>query len=179
MGDYFPIHRILKLVVALGACLLIMGTIKLVDVVEPDTESNNILDRDEIADLIFPAAPAKAPTADKVVSPSDTTIQNAFDTRRSNLQVQGKAVVYRILPDDLEGSRHQKFLLRLTTGLSLLIAHNIDLAPRINGIKVGDTVEFYGEYEWNEKGGVVHWTHRDPDHRHTAGWLKHDGRTYQ
>ena len=113
------------------------------------------------------------------VSTSDQVIQEAFDARRSGLQVQGAAVVYRVLPDDLEGSRHQKFLLRLSTGLSLLIAHNIDLAPRIPNLEVGDRVEFYGVYEWNDKGGVVHWTHHDPAGRHVGGWLKSKGRTFQ
>ena len=122
---------------------------------------------------------ATAPIAPKTISAADTVIQKAFDSKRSKLQVEGEAVVYRVLPDDLDGSRHQKFLLRLTTGLSLLIAHNIDLAPRIDGISVGDTVEFYGVYEWNEKGGVVHWTHHDPAGRHIGGWLKFEGRTYQ
>ena len=44
---------------------------------------------------------------------------------------------------------------------------------------VGDTVQFYGEYEWNKKGGVMHWTHKDPRNRHTHGWLKHNGRVYE
>lgn len=61
----------------------------------------------------------------------------------------------------------------------MLIAHNIDLAPRINAIKVGDEVEFYGEYEWNSKGGLIHWTHTDPKGYHVDGWLKHAGKTYQ
>ncbi|MCF6254146.1 MAG: DUF3465 domain-containing protein [Thiomicrorhabdus sp.] len=52
-------------------------------------------------------------------------------------------------------------------------------APKIPNIRRGDSVEFYGEYEWSEKGGVVHWTHHDPRGRHIGGWLKHKGRTYE
>ena len=61
----------------------------------------------------------------------------------------------------------------------MLVAHNIDLAPRIEGLRVGDAVRFNGEYEWNEEGGVIHWTHRDPQGRHVAGWVEHKGRTFQ
>jgi hypothetical protein len=53
------------------------------------------------------------------------------------------------------------------------------VAPRIGGLKVGDSVEFFGEYESNDKGGVIHWTHHDPNGSHVEGWLKHGGRTYQ
>ena len=109
----------------------------------------------------------------------DHTLQNAYSDRKSDIQVQGEGVVTKILPDDLKGSRHQRFILRLSSGQTILVAHNIDLAPRINGLRTGDKVAFYGEYEWNSKGGVIHWTHHDPDGRHIDGWLKHDGKTYQ
>ncbi|EOQ64918.1 hypothetical protein F935_00573 [Acinetobacter calcoaceticus ANC 3811] len=107
------------------------------------------------------------------------TIKAAYEQRQSNVQVQGSGRVKAILRDDNDGSRHQKFILVLKNGLSILVAHNIDLAPKISNLKKGDMVEFYGEYEYNPKGGVLHWTHRDPQSRHESGWLKHDGQIYQ
>ena len=107
-----------------------------------------------------------------------SSIQDAFDNHKSDVQVQGVGTVVRILNDDNKGSRHQKFILKLSSGQTILIAHNIDLAPRISSISKGDSVQFYGEYEWNNKGGVVHWTHRDPNGNHIGGWLKHNGRVY-
>lgn len=107
------------------------------------------------------------------------TIKAAYEQRQSNVQVQGSGRVKAILRDDKDGSRHQKFILVLKNGLSILVAHNIDLAPKIPNLKKGDVVDFYGEYEYNPKGGVLHWTHRDPQNRHESGWLKHDGQIYQ
>lgn len=110
---------------------------------------------------------------------TDSIIKQAFHNRTSNLQVSGSGVVVSSLPDDLDGSRHQKFILRLSSGQTLLVAHNIDLAPRINSLGRGDRISFNGEYEWNAKGGVLHWTHHDPAGRHESGWLQHEGRKYQ
>jgi hypothetical protein len=98
--------------------------------------------------------------------------------RTSAGAVSGSGTVVRILPDDNDGSRHQRFILRLASGQTLLIAHNIDLAPRVAPLREGDTVAYQGEYVWNDRGGVVHWTHHDPAGTHPDGWLKHDGRTY-
>ncbi|EOI6380338.1 DUF3465 domain-containing protein, partial [Vibrio cholerae] len=106
---------------------------------------------------------------------NDAVLQQAYQSQQSDLQVQGFGQVVKVLPDDNDGSKHQKFILKLNSGQTLLVAHNIDLAPRIPNLQVGDSVEFYGEYEWNKKGGVLHWTHKDPQNRHAHGWLKHNG----
>lgn len=107
------------------------------------------------------------------------SVKSAYENHQSDLQVKGSGTIIRILKDDNKGSRHQKFILKLPSGQTILIAHNIDLAPRINSIFKGDQVQFYGEYEWNNKGGVVHWTHHDPKGHHVGGWLKHNGIKYQ
>lgn len=112
-------------------------------------------------------------------SNTSNAIQAAFNEHKSGVQVQGDGVVSKILADDNDGSRHQRFILALSSGQTVLVAHNIDLAPRIAMLKPGDSVAFNGVYEWNAKGGVVHWTHHDPAGRHQAGWLKHAGKTYQ
>ena len=105
--------------------------------------------------------------------------ESAFANRQSNLQLTGSGRVVRILADDVKGSRHQRFILKLASGHTVLIAHNIDLAARINSLALGDQVGFHGEYEWNAKGGLIHWTHHDPNGRHEDGWLLHDGTVYR
>ena len=113
------------------------------------------------------------------VAGADVLIAEAFRNGRSNVQLGGEGRVARILPDDNNGSRHQKFLLELESGHTLLIAHNIDLAPRVESLREGEVIGFYGEYEWNQKGGVIHWTHHDPKGVHPGGWLKYQGRVYK
>ncbi len=77
-----------------------------------------------------------------------------------------------VLKDDNDGSRHQKFIVELPNTMTVLVAHNIDLAPRIERLQKGDTVGFNGEYEYSEKGGVIHWTHHYPQQRHEGGCVK-------
>lgn len=122
--------------------------------------------------ILQPASSISALSADQI-------LQRAHNNKQSDVQVQGKGSVVKILSDDLDGARHQRFILKLNNGQTVLVAHNIDLAPRLSSLSMGDDVEFYGEYEWNSKGGVIHWTHHDPNGQHVAGWLAHDGKTYQ
>jgi|GEM_PF-736248 len=122
-----------------------------------------------------PSLRAKGSTAKSTGS----DIANSYMQHLQDIQVMGEGEVVKVLADDNQGSKHQRFILRVPEGFTVLVAHNIDLAPRVRNIANGDKVSFYGEYVWNEKGGVVHWTHSDPRGRHPSGWLKHNGVTYQ
>lgn len=104
--------------------------------------------------------------------------RRAFEERHSGvwLSVRGEAV--RMLKDDLKGARHQRFIIRLKDGQTLLISHNIDLAPRVP-FAPGDELEVRGRYEWNPKGGLLHWTHRDPAGGRPGGWIRLGGKIYR
>jgi hypothetical protein len=106
------------------------------------------------------------------------TIEAAYADQRSGFMVEAAGDVVKVLSDDHEGARHQRFLVRLPSGQTVLIAHNIDLAKKVP-LARGDPVAFRGQYEWNERGGVIHWTHRDPDGRHAEGWIEFHGRRYE
>ncbi len=105
-------------------------------------------------------------------------IRTAFENKESDVMVQAEGMVIRTLPDDNEGSRHQRFIVRLAEDLTVLISHNIDLAERAP-VYDGTRVTFRGEYEWNDEGGVVHWTHDDPRGRREGGWLEVNNRRYR
>lgn len=68
----------------------------------------------------------------------DQAIASAFVAQRSGVQVAIDDVVDRVLPDDNAGSRHQRFILQLDSGHQVLVAHNIDPAPRLRALKPGD-----------------------------------------
>ena len=127
----------------------------------------------------FEGATRRAPAPAEVSSGIADSVTAAFRAKKNRVMVSGQGQVIKVLPDDNQGIRHQRFILRLPSGLTMLIAHNIDKAPRIKNLHKGDLIAFRGEYIWNEKGGLVHWTHRDSKGKHPGGWLRRDGRMYQ
>jgi hypothetical protein len=123
-----------------------------------------------------------ATTAANVVTSADAgdaILARAFAQRTSDLEVEGQGIVVQLLTDDTSGARHQRFIVQLASGQTLLIAHDIDIAPRVGSLQVGHAVSFKGEYVWNSQGGLVHWTHHDPAGSHEAGWIEYDGQTYE
>jgi hypothetical protein len=101
-----------------------------------------------------------------------------FESRRSGEMVVVAGIVDGVLSDDNDGSRHQRFIVRTGSGHTLLVAHNIDLAPRVP-LRAGDQVRLRGEYEWNDQGGVLHWTHDDRAGDHPGGWIEFQGDRYR
>lgn len=125
-----------------------------------------------------PAAPPDVVGQETQNSASEV-INRAWRDRAYDVAVVGYGTVTRVLSDDNDGSRHQRFVLDVQAERTVLVAHNIDLAPRLDDLAIGDRVDFKGVYEWNDRGGVIHWTHHDPQNRRPGGWLKHNGKTYR
>jgi hypothetical protein len=108
----------------------------------------------------------------------NSELVQAFEAKKTDVQVSGHGIVIKLLKDDNKGARHQKFLVKINAEQTLLFAHNIDLAPRVP-LALGDTISFYGEYVYNPKGGIMHWTHHAPQGDHVAGWILHHGKKYE
>lgn len=94
--------------------------------------------------------------------------------------VECRGTVEHVLRDDTSPPRHERFIVRVAgEDGTILVAHNIDLAPRVP-LAPGDTVSLRGEYEWNPEGGVVHETHHATSVRASGGgWVRAHGVTYQ
>jgi hypothetical protein len=129
-----------------------------------------------------PAAPAAPQVAARGAESADRggrsmALDEAIRAHASGPWVEGRGTVLRILRDDLRGRQHQRFVLQLASGGTLLVAHNTQLAGRAP-VESGDEVRFRGRYEWGARGGIVHWTHRDP-RGGSGGWLEIAGRRYE
>ncbi|MEL6353473.1 MAG: DUF3465 domain-containing protein [Cyanobacteria bacterium J06627_28] len=126
------------------------------------------------------AAPSYLYRNSKAEVMGSKAVADAFKNQQSDLIVENvPGTVESILPDDTEGSQHQRFVIRISRDMTLLVVHNIDMAPRIDDLRKGDRVSVTGEYEWNERGGLIHWTHKDPRSTHQDGWIDFNNVRYE
>lgn len=132
--------------------------------------------------LVLLLSPDESPYDQMATGPgvqqTENSVEQLFHDRISDVMVTLTGPVDRILPDDNDGSRHQRFIVRTPSGRTVLIAHNIDLAQRVP-LEIGDTVTVRGEYEWSDRGGTMHWTHHDPRQWREGGWIEHHGVRYE
>jgi hypothetical protein len=111
------------------------------------------------------------------VEPGFATVQDAFRDHQSGMMVEVSGNVVRILRDDKDDRRNQKFIIRLTNGQSLLVIHDQVAGERVP-VAINDSVLVRGEYRWSETGGTVHFTRRDHSLHRLHGWIEHQGRRY-
>ena len=88
--------------------------------------------------------------------------------------------ILAVLPEDTIGIRHQRLLVRLENRKKVLLVHNLDLCPRIDGLERGRDIRFYGQFTDNDRGGVFHRLHRNmnPFRPYVDGWIEYDGSRY-
>ena len=106
------------------------------------------------------------------------SIQRVLDKRDTGTWVDTAGMVIRLLADDHDESRHQRFIIDTGAQQTLLIAHNLDLSERVP-LGIGDRVRVRGVYECNDLGGLIHWTHCDPLGAEVGGYVRFRGRDYR
>ena len=104
-------------------------------------------------------------------------MSRTFTKRDDGEWIEVTGFVRRLLSDDDDASHHQRFIIDIGNRQTLLIAHNLDLAKRIP-LGMGDRVRVRGMYEWNDLGGLIHWTHHDPMGVEEGGFVVCRRRTY-
>jgi hypothetical protein len=111
--------------------------------------------------------------------PDDAAIVADFHNHQSNVEVTADATVIRLLPDRTSASgTHEQFIIKLSSGdLTIEVEHNISIAKRAP-VKAGDHVVVHGVYVWNTQGGLIHFTHHDPQGTHEGGYVQDGGTTY-
>lgn len=64
--------------------------------------------------------------------------------------------------------------------VTVLVAHNISTSQRVP-VKPGDTISLRGEYEYTEKGGTIHFTHKPKYNSRSGqgGWIEFKGVRYE
>lgn len=162
------LRQVLSKSVLILCCALVFNACS-----KPINESSNSSEPVSIS----PAQSGQPPVASDVSS-NNSSLESAFEHKQSDIQVSGHGKVVKLLSDDTNGARHQKFLVKINPRQILLFAHNIDLAAKIP-LQVGDEISFKGEYVYNPKGGIIHWTHLDPHGHHPSGWIMLNGNKYQ
>ncbi len=114
-------------------------------------------------------------------TPDNAAVCAAYSNARSRVEVVADGSVTRVLGEQAgRVSPHEGFLMRLGSSCALVVRveANTDFTGSIP-VSNGQRVVVKGEYEFYPRGGVIHWTHRDPRGRHEGGFVQTAGRLYE
>lgn len=109
----------------------------------------------------------------------NAAVEQDFSQHRSHVEVTATGRVERVLSDASGPSgAHQRFIVTLDgASQTVLIDNNVTIGRRAP-VATGDGVTIHGEYVWNAEGGLIHFTHHDPEHAHDGGWIEVRGSRY-
>lgn len=109
--------------------------------------------------------------------PGFKVLADAYLNNESGMVAEVQGRITRLIMDQADGAREQKFVILGVSGQSLLVTHDLSRSERIP-VAVGDTVMVRGEYVWTEPGGMLEWTTRDIGSGDRHGWVEHKGKRY-
>ncbi len=111
--------------------------------------------------------------------PDNSAIVADFQNHRSSVEVTAEGTVVRLLTDRTSATgTHERFIVKLSSGeITVEVEHNVSIGARVP-VAEGDHVTVHGEYVWNAEGGLIHFTHHDPQGTHEGGYIKDNGKTY-
>jgi hypothetical protein len=101
----------------------------------------------------------------------------AFAARRSHVWLSFSGRVVKMLSDSPGPPTHQRFIVRCSSGMTVLVINDVDVGQRAP-VQLQTHVAVHGEYIWNVEGGLVHFTHHDPSGVAPGGWIVAGGREY-
>jgi len=104
-------------------------------------------------------------------------ITSAWHKKSSNLLVEVDARVVLLLPNRDDIKKLQRFLVELENGHRLEVAHDLELSENVP-VGVSSLIRLKGEFDYNENGGLIHWTHADPAGNRDGGWIEHNDMRY-
>lgn len=109
--------------------------------------------------------------------PACQAARAAFDQHRSHVWLTVGARVDRLLADAHGRYTHQRFIVQCASGQTVLVVNDVSIGQRAP-VSVGDAVTVSGEYIWDSKGGLIHFTHHDPEHALPGGYIRVGGHQY-
>ena len=165
--------KINKILIGIFAVLVVVAVILIININGTDSGTTDTDNSPSVGSLSESSS-----ISEDDLSKGDQIIADAFKNNKSDVQVEGQGTVIKLLADDTKGNEHQKFIVELASGQTIMFAHNISISDKIENLKKGDEIKFAGEYVWNDEGGLVHWTHHDPSGKHHDGWIEHNGKRY-
>ena len=132
--------------------------------------------------LTFLLATALAGCGGTAADDRNAAVYDAWRQQHSFVEVTASGSVASVLGTQHGPSgTHEGFLLHLRGsgghGLTVRVEDNVDITGPIP-LAPGDDVEVRGEYIYDAGGGLIHYTHNDPQGRHPGGYVRAEGRTF-